>query len=317
MCKLSGNYPQIKPILPFSEEPEELESPRLVIKEEPINEVDNQKFEQENQSDSIKNQPESFENQITVKKEVEEEEEEEYEEDLIKLNFNIEDYMVKEEPIELDSEGAVGRQDSDTEESFTKDSMLEPEIVITGEHRKSKKLYRCTTCGFQAKHREYRNHIEYDCTKNHNRSKGYKCTKCDIQFGSMKKFLTHFDRHGYTPLSCPECLKQFKTFTYLGQHLQTHIKKNYVRVKLITYAGDETAKPDFQCRKCPQKVDSTEFFEHWETHIKPKPSHPVKVISGPNPWAKQEMHGQLHETIIKECIGEYFMSYQKSINRSS
>lgn len=182
--------------------------------------------------------------------------------------------------------------------------MLEPEVIIDGDCKKKQRLYRCTKCGFTAKHRLYRNHVDYDCGTSRMKHKTYRCTKCKNTYGSMKKYLTHFADHGYRRLSCPDCLKEYSTYTLLGTHLQQHIKQNFVRVKMITHAGKTTSRPKFQCKRCGKITEPNHFFDHWELHVNAQPTHPIKVISRPN-----NKPGELHETILRECIGEYWISY--------
>ncbi|KAJ8706614.1 hypothetical protein PYW07_012692 [Mythimna separata] len=268
------------------------DSTGLVIKEEPLDEADDQTIEDESQTQDLNDE-------IKVKQENIDDEVDEYD-DLIKLNFNIEDLLVKDEKDDDDT------QDSDMQNTYVFDdenssqdsgSIPEPKVIETGSRRK-KKIYKCT-CGFQATHREYRAHLNYNCTKHAMKSKNFQCTKCNTGFTSMKKFLNHFEQHGYPRISCPECLQKFENFTTLGQHVTVHVRQNYVRVKTITYDGEAMAQPDYQCTKCAARVDYLDFFDHWETHIRPQPTQPsTEIAKMPH---KESKIGQLEENVIKEC----------------
>ncbi|KAJ8704876.1 hypothetical protein PYW08_012196 [Mythimna loreyi] len=284
----------------IKEEPLDSEdSTGLVIKEEPL-EAEEQKFEEEDETQNFgeESETQNLDNQIQVKEEIDEEIDE-YD-DLIKLDFNLEDLLVEKSGEEREVEET---QDSENEyldniSEGSQDSIVEPKA--RGKKRRVKKIYKCT-CGFEALHKEYRRHLAFNCTKHvYIQSKKLKCTKCNTTFNSMQKYLKHFEDHGYPNLACPECLKEFENYTEMGQHIHMHIRQNFLRVKMITHEGETMGKPIHQCTKCSARIDHPDFFDHWEKHIKARPATSIKLVTKPKPIDAK--NGQLKESVMKECI---------------
>lgn len=221
-CVFSNKY-----IFFFSDEPED-----FTIKEEPIDEYENQSY---NLTPDITN----YNNpNITVKQEFEEFEYE-FGGNVIKLDIGINNHLViKQEPSIID-ESEISQESIDTADNTQESDGTDQETNLQDlSNERGTRTYTCRKCGFTAKHKRYRQHIEMDCKKSFHKLKNLVCTKCEWEFSTMKKYLNHFVEHGYEHLSCPECLKQFFSFTKLTPHVQSHIRKTFVRVKLITLSGN-------------------------------------------------------------------------------
>ncbi|XP_022832737.1 zinc finger protein 236-like isoform X1 [Spodoptera litura] len=290
------------------EEPEEAENEEddeecnLVIKEEPLelNEPYNEIYEE-----SI------TEKEISVKEENFDEEEEDYQGDIIKIDVKCE---------ATDQFGVKENVSNDQTEKFYTDGSdnetLSP-VLVGG--RMKNRIYKCNKCGYQARHKKFKEHVESVCGKSTYNKKTYNCTKCETVFPSLGKYLVHFTKHGVKEMACPECLRQFQTVTQLGQHLYTHIKQNFVRVKLISH--ESYYKLDFQCKQCSEIVTMDQFFDHWQIHLGHNPENKLRIkeeiqqdLNPDGSIAHEPLPGCLPEAIVKECLQHIMMKVPKECN---
>ncbi|XP_047039858.1 zinc finger protein 91-like [Helicoverpa zea] len=285
-------------IVKVKEEPiDSDDSSNLVIKEEPMDFDYDDYAIQDNTTNTIQESAHADYDEDIVKSE-----NSEYEDDIIKLNINIEDILAKQESSrvfafepdsKIKSEPAI-----DTNIEVDKDSILEPEVIISQEGEERKRLYGCSKCPFKGKQENYLRHITLDCLYSTvgNRKK-FICVRTGQFYKTIKKYLLHFLEHGYEPLCCPDCSKQFHTYSKLGSHVLGHVKQNFVRIKKISERLVADAKPEYQCRKCLKIVILQEYFQHWESHIcDAKVPEKKEVVAAPR------LVTDMSETAIQECI---------------
>ncbi|KAH9641055.1 hypothetical protein HF086_006335 [Spodoptera exigua] len=166
-------------------EPEDSEGPEdedfgLVIKEEPIGSRDTSMIDYENSDE-------------------EEDPDEDYNGDIIKINGNhenVEEYG--ERKIKKDQADDINEKllpdDSDSE------TTMDP-VLVDG--RMKNRLYLCKKCGYRARHKKFKEHLESECGHSTNNKKNYNCSYCDITFPSLAKFIFHFTNHGFKEMCCP------------------------------------------------------------------------------------------------------------------
>ncbi|KAF9821535.1 hypothetical protein SFRURICE_014299 [Spodoptera frugiperda] len=292
--KIEHDFVKEEPV--DQDENEEEDEYNLVIKEEPIEINETQIY------------TETYANATSVKEE--NLDEEDYEGDIIKINFNFEsndEFGIKENIISKNqTQNICDDSDNDT-----------PDPVLVGGRMKNR-IYKCNKCGYQARHKKFKEHVESDCGNSTYNKKYYNCTQCDTMFPSLGKYLMHFTKHGFQEMACPECLRQFQTHTQMGQHVHTHIKQNFVRVKLISH--ESYAKSDFQCKQCSEIVTVDLFFDHWQTHLSHNPDGRVRSIEeirkdvNPDRIAHEPLPGCLSDAVIKECLQHIMMKVPKECN---
>lgn len=283
------------------EENDEEDDYNLVIKEEPIEINETQIYTETYDQSTIANTTSVKEENLN---------EEDYEGDIIKINFNFEsndEFGIKENIISKNqTQNLCDDSDNDT-----------PDPVLVGGRMKNR-IYKCNKCGYQARHKKFKEHVESDCGNSTYNKKYYNCTQCDTMFPSLGKYLMHFTKHGFQEMACPECLRQFQTHTQMGQHVHTHIKQNFVRVKLISH--ESYAKSDFQCKQCSEIVTVDLFFDHWQTHLSHNPDGRVRSIEeirkdvNPDRTDHEPLPGCLSDAVIKECLQHIMMKVPKECN---
>ncbi|XP_026747911.1 zinc finger protein Xfin-like isoform X2 [Trichoplusia ni] len=231
------------------------DSPEIEVKDEPEESSDYQEL-------TIKEEPilpeivdtEYFAPDVSVKEEFDEDIDV-YEDDIIKLDINMDSYQIKEENADTDSQESSN--DADYQEEAENDENIQTTQV---------KLYRCTKCGYEDIHKNYRKHIASSCSKTFATEYKITCRKCSKSFRTFGKYLIHLKSHGYRALTCPECLMQTNTCSKLVSHVHAHIKQSFIKIKAFKEDGTD-GKAEYQCSKCSETVDSQEVFVHWEKHV--------------------------------------------------
>ncbi|CAH0698227.1 unnamed protein product [Spodoptera exigua] len=281
------------------DEPEDSEGPEdegLVIKEEPIRSRDTSMIDYENSDE-------------------EEDPDEDYNGDIIKINGNhenVEEFSNKEygeREIQKDQVDDINEKllpdDSDSE------TTMDP-VLVDG--RMKNRLYLCKKCGYRARHKKFKEHLESECGHSTNNKKNYNCSYCDITFPSLAKFIFHFTNHGFKEMCCPVCYKQYRYTSKLGQHVHSHIKYNYVRIKLISH--ERRSKSDFQCKQCSEIVSVNSYFDHWQTHLSHVPEEKSKELSQDTKIDELPVSvpGCMSEEDVKDCLRHIMMKLPKNCN---
>ncbi|CAH0731121.1 unnamed protein product, partial [Brenthis ino] len=136
----------------------------------------------------------------------------------------------------------------------------------------------------------------------HNPKSHYSCTKCNKTYISYKKYLNHFVKHDYEPLTCPKCMKQIKSELQLWRHVNYHIKSSFVRVHSIE--NDSSDRSVYQCRECHLVLSYSDFFQHWESHLDIK-SVDVATELSVNMDGKPNLKEMINPTMPKVTIRKY------------
>ncbi|CAH0602380.1 unnamed protein product [Chrysodeixis includens] len=227
-----------------------------------------------------------------------------YEDDIIKLDMDAITYEIKEENDSQDN--YVILENDESQDSNLNNAEYQDEIDKYDNGRKKKtkrqkmKLYRCNKCGFQAFHKTYRQHVEAMCAKTLVETDKISCTQCKKSFRTLGKYLTHLTFHGYSALTCPDCLSEVPTYSKFVAHVMAHVKQGYIKIKAITEDMSNN-EPEYQCTKCGVIVETDQFFVHWESHVSLGPTKKEDLSDGESSTPKVvDLLGRLHMR-TKQC----------------